>query len=120
MQTISIAAIPNQSFNVTLDNVRYNFEIYIASDGMCYNLSINETAVFTGQRICGGTFLIPFFAYENVNGNFLLLTQNYELPNYTQFGLTQILIYLSYNELQTAVNNQGSQWPNVAPYAVAL
>jgi len=118
MQTIAIAAVSSQTFSTTLNNVLYNFAIYYTQNGMCYDLSIGGLAVVTGQRIVTGWYLIPFTCYEQGNGNFFLLTENNTLPDYTQFGTTQILIWLTGTEISTAVAAGLASTPAIVPYAL--
>ena len=106
-QTIDIQPVQNQTFTTTIDGDFYDIAIFLAAGIMACNINRNNIAICSGQRIVGGSFLIPFFAYEGPSGNFLLLTSKkdgqFELPNYTQFGLTQTLVYMSAQEIATAV-----------------
>jgi len=120
MQTLAISAVPNQTFSTTLDDNRYDFGIFQANGVMCCNIAVNEVQILSGQRITNGTFLIPFLDLQGQNGNFLLLTQNEALPDFTQFGSTQTLIYMSYDEILAAVNSIQLKAQVVPPYAVAV
>jgi hypothetical protein len=119
MQTVALSAVPNQTFSTTLNGNRYDFAIYLCNGSMCCDVSVNEVTAVSGQRICNGTFMIPFFAYSIPNGNFLLLTTNDDLPDYTQFGNTQTLIYLDEAEIQAAVNAAPTPQENLTAYALA-
>ena len=46
-----------------------------------------------------GMPLLPYRYQER--GNFLLLTNEGDLPDFTQFGVTQFLVYLTAAELAT-------------------
>jgi len=104
MQEIPIVNSPNQSLSLTLDNNRYDIRIHACKDNsgnlvMAFDIAINGNAVVTGVRAVPGFPIIPFSYLEN--GNFALITQNDDYPDYTQFGVTQNLIYASQVELDT-------------------
>lgn len=107
VQTIDLQPVQNQTFTTTLDGDFYDMDIFFAAGCMACNIVKNNKAICYGQRIVGGSFLIPFFAYEGTGGNFMLLTNQVDgqsqLPYYTQFGLTQTLIYMTAQEIATAV-----------------
>jgi hypothetical protein len=107
MQTIDLSPVQNQTFTSTLDGDFYDIDIFLAAGIMACNITRNNIVICSGQRIVGGSFLIPFFAYEGSSGNFMLLTTQtdgqFEIPFYTQFGLTQTLVYISWQEIATIV-----------------
>jgi hypothetical protein len=105
---IPLQAIPNQTLTVTLDQLYYT--IYINSTNRfndspvslgCMAITIIRAGVVivTGQRIVCNYPLISYLYLES--GNFALLTLNDALPDYTQFGITQSLIYISQADLTT-------------------
>lgn len=106
-QTIDLQPVQNQIFTTTFENDFYVISIFFAAGIMACNIVKNNIVVCNGQRIVGGSFLIPFFAYEGTGGNFIFLTSEkngqLELPYYTQFGLTQTLVYMTAQEIATAV-----------------
>jgi hypothetical protein len=102
MQTLAIQATQNQTFTTTLDSNLYNFSIYLAGGGMCVDIACNNVQLVSGERILGGEFMIPF-AYQGPNGNFIMLTTNYDLVDFNEFGTTQTLVYLTAAEMATAV-----------------
>lgn len=104
MQTIQLVPVEDQSFTITLDGSRYTIRIFYIGTTMAADISRNEIVLTTGQRITSGEMLIPFGSLQGLNGNFLLLTLNEELPDFNQFGLTQTLMYASYDELFAIVN----------------
>jgi hypothetical protein len=118
MQILEIASVPNQTFSTTLGEIRYDFAIYSCNGIMCFDCAINEVDVCNGFRITAGEFLIPFYK-QNGGGNFLLLTQNGDLPAWQQFGLTQTFAYLTAAEIQAAVNAAAPYVAPFAPYAIA-
>lgn len=97
MQLLPIQALPNQSFSVQLDNNQWAWTIEVANDGIAVTLSLNGNVVISGLNIAGGARIIPS-EYEEA-GNFVLVTIDQEVPDYTQFGTGQQLVYLSAAEL---------------------
>lgn len=103
MQTFELQNTSDQTFTTVLDNDRYVIRIFQIPGTMASDISRNEAQLTTGQRITVGSFLIPFFGTQGLSGNFLLLTQANELPDPSQFGITQTLIYMSFDEMVAAV-----------------
>ena len=97
MQNIPIQALPNQSFSVSLDSNQWDWTIELVNDAIAVTLSLNGAVVISGLNIVGGSRIIPS-EYEEA-GNFVLVTNNKQVPDYTQFGTGQQLIYLSALEL---------------------
>ncbi len=102
MLQINLAAIPYQALSVNIDTVRYDLRIFLATNVMCADLSINGTPILTSNRLVAGAFMIPYRYLEN--GNFLITTLNDDIPYYEQFGTTQFLTYLSQAELESYRN----------------
>lgn len=99
MLEINLAPIPYQAFSVNINSVRYDFRIFLATNVMCCDLSINGSPILTSSRLIADAFIIPYLYLEN--GNFLITTLDDSLPYYDQFGTTQFLVYLSQTELGT-------------------
>lgn len=115
MRIIDIDPVPNQSFSVTVDGNRWDFVIKQAVSSMICDLSLNDTAILSGIRIVAGTPIIPY-AYLRDQGNFLILTDNDEIPYWSQFGVNQQLIYASATELDSLPDSE-VEWPETLPYA---
>ncbi|MBP3935872.1 MAG: hypothetical protein J6D44_18665, partial [Pseudomonas sp.] len=49
-------------------------------------------------------------------GNFLILTDNDEIPYWSQFGVNQQLIYASATEFSSLPDSE-VEWPETLPYA---
>lgn len=98
MREIDLASIPDQAFSVTLNSVNYGIRLFLSANVMCCDLSINGVPVLTTMRLVAGAPIIPYRYLEN--GNFIITTLNDDLPDYTQFGLTQFLIYFTQAELE--------------------
>ncbi len=103
MIIIPLAAVANQTLSVRLNNQQYDLRIHDCTNGvMSIDITINDTIVLTGTRLVGN---YPVFVSDYMeNGNFILQTQNYAYPDWTQFGITQYLLYASQAEIE-AINN---------------
>lgn len=101
MRIIDLAATPNQSFSVTLEGNRWDFVIKQATTSMIADVTLNETMRLTGIRIVAGTPIIPY-EYLQGEGNFLILTENEEIPNWERFGVDQIMIFSTPEEIAIA------------------
>jgi len=103
MLNIPLQNIPNQtlSFQDTDTQVNYDIDIKacVLEDAqiMAFTITINDVVTVSGCRAVAG-FPLLASAYQQ-NGNFVVLTQNDDLPDYTQFGITQFLVYANQNEL---------------------
>lgn len=114
MQIIDIAQVPNQSFSVTLEGVRWDIRLKQATTSMIADLSADGVQVVSGQRIVAGTPIIPY-QYLAGDGNFLIMTENDDLPNWELFGVNQILIYATFDEISAAPPEVLS-WPQLPAY----
>lgn len=101
MRLIDITATPNQSFSVTLEGARWDFTIKQAVHCMVCDVTLDDTVILRGQRIVAGTPIIPY-KYLQGSGNFVLLTENDELPFWDRFGVDQILVYATPAEILAA------------------
>lgn len=97
MLNLPISALPNQEFQVVLDQNSWDISIKATNGIMAVSLTLNNNIVIQGARAVAGALIIQSQYLES--GNFFFITQNYELPDYTQFGITQSLIYVSAQEL---------------------
>lgn len=107
MILVPIQALPNQTLSInTSDGNYYDISLYttnranlnLAGTGvMGCTINRNNVLIIAGQRLVPGYPVIP---YEYLaDGNFVLTTLNDEYPDYTQFGITQFLIYATQAEI---------------------
>lgn len=97
MKQIALEAIANQSFSIRLDNRRYDIIIKETNGVMSVSIARDNVQIVQGARIVAGFPLINYQYQES--GNFIFLTENEELPDYTKFKSTQTLLYASAAEL---------------------
>jgi len=114
MDLIELAQVPNQSFSVTLEGVRWDITIKQAREVMVVDLVRDSIEILRGQRIVAGTPIIPYRHLQG-DGNFLLLTDGDELPNWERFEVDQQLIYATAAEI-AAIPAEALQWPILAAY----
>lgn len=100
MQLITLQAIPNQSFSIRLDGVQYQFQIVECNGVMAASVVQDGINSVLGQRLLPNYPVIPY-RYLAQNGNFTVTTQNDDYPYYTQFGISQFLIYASISEIKS-------------------
>jgi len=98
VQTIPLEAVPNQAFTVRVADQAFALRIKEANGVMVADVTANGTPLLLATRVVAGTPLIPY-SYLAGAGNFVLLTDDGDLPAYEQFGVTQALVYASPEEL---------------------
>jgi hypothetical protein len=64
---------------------------------MAIDIIRNGTPIISGSRMVPGYPLIPYNYLED--GNFTMLTEDDAYPDYSQFGISQFLIYASQAEI---------------------
>lgn len=101
MQIIPLQTLPNQSFNIVLDNNSWGFALKTCNGETAASITLNNNIVIENTRAIANGLIIPSIYEEADSGNFMFLTQNFQLPDYTQFGVTQVLVYLTASELTT-------------------
>ncbi|OJW21165.1 MAG: hypothetical protein BGO49_24435 [Planctomycetales bacterium 71-10] len=97
MLQIPIASLPNQAFTVILDGATWDVAIRAAAGVMTVSLSRDGAPVVDNARAVAGSFILQA-EYEE-SGNFFFATQDFELPDYAKFNVSQHLIYIGAAEL---------------------
>ncbi len=97
MKTLNLQAIPNQTISFVDNQNLFDIAIKSVLSVTTCSISVNNTPILANTRIITG-FPIILYPYLET-GNFVLLTNSDELPDYTQFGITQFLIYGNQEEL---------------------
>jgi hypothetical protein len=100
MNIVPIQAIANQAFSIVLDDNRWDFVIKSTNGTISVSLAKNGVDVISALRAVANMKIIPA-EYEEA-GNFAFVIPTQEVPDYTKFGISQTLIYLTQAEL-TAV-----------------
>lgn len=96
---IPLQAIPNQSIaNLRLSDSVWDITIKEANGYMAVDIVRDNVILQTGARVVSGEPLLPYAWQEK--GNFVFTTSTQEVyPYYTNFSITQFLIYTSPAEL---------------------
>lgn len=93
MRIIPIVALPNQSISVRVDDSRYDIKLKETRGVMMCDITRDDEVLLSGARIVAGT---PILLYDYLEqGNFFIMTDGDELPEWSKFGITQSLIYLT-------------------------
>lgn len=99
-QVVPLEATPNQSLSIQLEGVRYDMRFRDIGGMMSVDVSINDEEVLVGDRVAGGSPLIPYKYLESGGGNFVFITELGDIPYWDQFGVTQSLLYVTVEELE--------------------
>ncbi len=97
MQSIPLQQLPNQQFTVVLDSNQWIVALKTTNGIISVSLTLNNVDIVDNARAVANQFIIQSEYLES--GNFFFQTQAFDLPNYTQFGITQSFIYLSAADL---------------------
>lgn len=97
MKDIGLAPVANQLLSVQLDLISYAIRLHTTTNCMTVDVTREGVPVVTGFRVLPNTPMLPYPYQES--GNFALITDGDTLPDYTQLGITQFLVYLSVAEL---------------------
>ena len=96
-QRIELANVPNQALTVELDGETYELEFDTCGDILAVSIVRDDQVLFNGLRVVNGTPLIPYT--KLATGNFIFISSNEDLPNWQEFGTTQVLYFLTEEEL---------------------
>lgn len=101
---VPLQAIPNQTLSITLEQNYYELDVFLSggdvidSQVMAMNIRRNGIVIVSGQRLVPGYLIIPYIYLEL--GNFFFNSTTSDYPDYTQFGVTQFLNYITIAELK--------------------
>lgn len=100
MFTVPLQAIPNQSMFLTIDDNQWEIVLRTTNGTVSASLSRNGVEILSNTPVVAGMRIIPYRYLES--GNFALITQLEEVADYTKFGVTQFLLYISQAEIDAA------------------
>jgi len=96
---VPIEAIPNQSLDFNAEQQVYKLRLHVVNTNIAIDIARNGTQL-QSSRVCpAGALLIEYDYLRGSGGDFGIITQNDEIPVYTQFGVTQFLVYYFSDEL---------------------
>lgn len=96
---VTLDAIANQSFFVNLEGFRFEIAVKSSNTSMFVSVSRDDVTLIDNVRAVGGTPILPYEYLEGDAGNFMFDTPNEVIPYYTNFGVTQFLVYLTASEV---------------------
>jgi len=103
-QNIPLQQLPNQNFTITFDNVRYDITLRTIESGMMFSTVIRDgITLIQNTRCMPITGILPYRYLEAGYGNFYWDT-NLEYPDYTKFGTTHFLLFMTGAELENLRN----------------
>lgn len=98
MQIVPLQAAPSQTFSfIDPDNNEWNIAVKLVSEQMAFSFTRNGTLLLENITAVAGYRIIPYDYLED--GNFVMITQSQQVPDYNQFGLTQQLVFLTEAEI---------------------
>jgi hypothetical protein len=97
MQVIPISAIPNQQLSVILNDNQWNITLRDTNGTISVSLTKNSEVIVQNARAVAGMRILQSRYQEE--GNFAIISNNQTVPDYTQFGITQFLVYITPDEL---------------------
>ena len=98
MIRIALIKSPNQKLNFFSEGNNFEIAIKTCVNIMALDITVNRKRILSGIRACANTPIIPFNYLKNGNLVFLCLSDDY--PFYTQFGVSQILLYATAQEIE--------------------
>lgn len=99
-QILPLEAVPNQSFFIRLEEIRYFVEIKEAGGMMSATIARAGVRLVTGMRCAAGTPLLPYRYLET--GNFMFVADPGVIPYFPDFGSSCLLVYLTAAEVALA------------------
>lgn len=99
MIEIPLSAIPNQSLSIRLGDAQYDLRLFLCNNVMAIDIIRDNEVIIQGARLAPGFPILPYEYLSAGEGNFVVVTENDEYPDYLQFGITQFLIYATTAEL---------------------
>lgn len=98
MKEIPIKVFARQSLSVMLEQSLYEISLKECNGIMAATVIRDGVTIVSNRRVCAGMTIIPEGHLEE--GNFVILTENGEIPYYTGFESTDVMVYLTIDETQ--------------------
>lgn len=98
MKEIQLKPVERQNFTIQLEDSLFDITIKECSGIMAATIIRDGIKLVENRRICAGMTLIPAGHLEE--GNFAFITDNDNMPYYTRFGSTDILLYSTVAEVE--------------------
>ena len=99
MLLIPLSPVPNQRFQVRLEDSLFGIELKTARESMVISISRDGRLILRGARCLPAAPLIPFRYLEGLTGNFFFLTEGGLYPHHSRFGGADTLWHVTADEL---------------------
>lgn len=103
MITLNIEAVPNQSFSFDIDGVSFGVTLK-TSDFTNATVTLGDEVIMSGMRVMPNAPIIPYEYLTEGAGNLFFIVERGEYPTYTEFGISQTLVYLTPEEIAELPN----------------
>ena len=97
MKEIPLKVFARQSLSVMLEQSLYEISLKECNGIMAATIIRDGVTVISNRRVCAGMTIIPEGYLEE--GNFVILTEDDEIPYYTGFESSNVLVYLTIDEV---------------------
>ena len=98
MVKIELDKIPNQMFNVLLENTMYKVQLRTIQGLTYMSVWANEEPLFHGQ-LCSPNIFVNPYNYVGIGGKFMFKCIDDEYPNYKNYGNAQELLFYTAEEV---------------------
>lgn len=107
MIDIALKPMANQELSIALEGARYILRVIEITNGMAITITRDDEVLIENQRLLPNVPIMEERHLQGFGGNFMLTTQDEEIPYYTSFDVTQFLVYITAEEL-AAVDGNGT------------
>lgn len=105
MIQIDVQQIPNQEFEKEIDGKRYTIKLRTFHGITLADIFVDDVCAKRAVRVCPNVPIIPY-KYLTQGGNFVFYSIDGSYPHYTQFGITQQLVYMTDDEIEELQNEK--------------
>lgn len=97
MKKIPLRSLPNQRFVFENGDDRFDIRLGTTGSVMFVDVTLNDIVILLGSRVVAETPLMPY-PHLALAGNFVLLTENNDMPYWEKFETNQQLIFVGPND----------------------
>lgn len=94
MRIVTVEPIPNQALTVVLDDAFWELRLVTCKGALAVSIKRNNETLVDGARAVAGELIIQQKGRSRF-GNFAILTNNGDLVDYSQFGVSQFLAFIT-------------------------
>lgn len=103
MLLVPLQQIPNQEFNIILNGREYRIILRTIQSLTYMSCWVDGEILFYNQ-LCVPNNWVNVYDYISVNGKFWFKCLDDDYPTFTQFGITQTLLFYTKDEVQEIKN----------------